>query len=189
MSDDVAFLEATAQAELVRQRKASPRELVDAAIARIERVNPKLNAVIIQRFEKARAEAAAPAVAAGLVPVAHANDGGGSIRIPSSECGLVVLKPSRGRTSLGRDVGEGWGGLSVEHVVARSVRDTAAVLDAVAGYLPGDPYTAPPPARPFRDEVGAAPGKLRVGLLVKAPAGQAEVHPECATAARETARL
>src|SRR5207247_9957378 len=89
---------------------------------------------------------------------------------------------------LGPDAGGGWGGLSVEHVVARSVRDTAAVLDAVAGYLPGDPYTAPPPARPFRDEVGAAPGKLRVGLLVKAPAGQAEVHPECVTAAREAAR-
>src|SRR5204862_132188 len=131
----------------------------------------------------------AAAAAAGLVPVAHANDGGGSIRIPSSECGLVGLKPSRGRTSLGPDVGEGWGGLSVEHVVARSVRDTAAVLDAVAGYLPGDPYTAPPPARPFRDEVGAAPGKLRVGLLVKAPAGQAEGNPDGATAARETARL
>jgi len=131
----------------------------------------------------------AAAVAAGLVPVAHANDGGGSIRIPSSECGLVGLKPSRGRTSLGPDAGEGWGGLSVEHVVARSVRDTAAVLDAVAGYLPGDPYTAPPPARPFRDEAGGPPGRLRVGLLVKAPAGQAEVHPECATAARETARL
>src|SRR2546422_6788318 len=128
----------------------------------------------------------AAAVAAGLVPVAHANDGGGSIRIPSSECGLVGLKPSRGRTSLGPDVGELWAGLTVEHVVARSVRDTAAVLDAVAGYEPGDPYTAPPPARPFRDEVGAPAGRLRVGLLVKAPAGQAEGHPEWATAARET---
>jgi amidase len=131
----------------------------------------------------------AAAVAAGLVPVAHANDGGGSIRIPSSECGLVGLKPSRGRTSFGPDAGEGWAGLSVEHVVARSVRDSAAVLDAVAGYLPGDPYTAPAPARPFAQEVGVPPGRLRVGLLVKAPAGQVEVHPECAAAARETARL
>src|SRR5207249_11543599 len=74
------------------------------------------------------------------------------------------LKPSRGRTSLGPDAGEGWGGLSVEHVVARSVRDTAAVLDAVAGYLPGDPYSAPPPARPFRDEVGSPPDRKSTRL-------------------------
>src|SRR5437763_15112013 len=89
----------------------------------------------------------AAAVAAGLVPVAHANDGGGSIPIPSSECGLVGLKPTRGRTSLGPDAGEGWGGLSVEHEVARSVRDTAAVLGAVDGYLPGGSYTAQTHAR------------------------------------------
>src|SRR5206468_2186763 len=256
MSDDLALLDATTQAELVRQRKVSPRELVDAAIARIERLNPKLNAVVTQRFEKARAEAAAPdlpagpfrgvpfllkdlichsagdpyhagmrllrelrwvepedtylaarfraagfvflgktntpelgpvptteplaygptrnpwdtgrspggssggsaaAVAAGMVPAAHANDGGGSIRIPASECGLVGLKPSRGRTSLGPDIGDSWAGMAVEHVVTRSVRDTAAILDAVSGYMAGDPYTAPPPTRPFRSEVGAAP--------------------------------
>jgi amidase len=84
-----------------------------------------------------------------LVPIAHASDGGGSIRIPASECGLVGLKPSRGRVSLGPDYGEYWGGLVISHVVSRSVRDTAVALDAVAGGMPGDPYFAPPPARPF----------------------------------------
>jgi amidase len=287
MSDDLAFLDATAQAELVRRREASPRELVDAAIARIEKVNPKLNAVIIPLFEKARAQAAAAlpdgpfrgvpfllkdlichsagdpyhagmrllrelrwvepddtylaarfrvaglvlcgrtnvpelgpvpttepvaygptrnpwdptrssggssggsaaAVAAGMVPVAHANDGGGSIRIPASECGLVGLKPSRGRVSFGPDAGEGWAGMSIEHAVTRSVRDSAAILDAIAGYVVGDPYTAPAPVRPFREEVGAPPGALRIGLLVAAPGGQVRVHPDCVAAARDAARL
>ena len=92
----------------------------------------------------------AAAVAARMVAVAHANDGGGSIRIPASECGLVGLKPSRGRTSLGPDYGDVMGGLVAEHVVTRSVRDTAAVLDAVAGPRPGDPYAAPAAGRPVR---------------------------------------
>ncbi len=284
----LASLDATDQAELVRKREASPRELVDAAIARIEKVNPRLNAVITRRFEKARAEAdsralpdgpfrgvpfllkdlvchsagdpyhagmqllrelrwtepadthlaarfraagfvflgktntpelgpvptteplaygptrnpwdtarspggssggSAAAVASGMVPAAHANDGGGSIRIPSSACGLVGLKPSRGRTSLGPDAGETWAGMAIEHAVTRSVRDTAAILDAVAGPAPGDPYTAPPPVRPFREEVGAPPGRLRVGLLTRAPGGQFDVHPDCVAAARDAARL
>jgi amidase len=86
-------------------------------------------------------------------------------------------------------MGEGWAGLSAEHVVTRSVRDTAAVLDAVAGYVPGDPYTAPPPLRPFREEVGATAGRLRIGLLDHAPGGSNTVHPECVAAARNTARL
>src|SRR5438105_14236562 len=110
----------------------------------------------------------AAAVAAGLVPIAHANDGGGSIRIPASECGLVGLKPSRGRVSLGPDAGESWAGAVAEHVVTRSVRDTAALLDAVAGPMPGDPYFAPPPARPFAAEVGLRPGRLRIGLMTRA---------------------
>jgi amidase len=131
----------------------------------------------------------AAAVAAGMVPAAHANDGGGSIRIPASACGLVGLKPSRGRTSLGPDLGEGWAGMSIEHAVTCSVRDSAAILDAVAGYAPGDPYVAPAPARPFREEVGAPPGRLRIGLLARAPGRELPVHPECTAAVREAARL
>jgi amidase len=287
VADDLSSLDATAQAELVRSGEASPVELVDAAIARIEKLNPELNAVIHERFERAREEAAgdlpdgpfrgvpfvvkdlmchqageprhegmaflrdlgwtaqsdtwlaerfraaglvtvgrtntpelgivptteplaygptrnpwdtgrstggssggsAAAVAAGLVPVGHANDGGGSIRIPASECGLVGLKPTRGRTTQGPDVGDAMGGLAVEHVVTRSVRDTAAVLDAVAGPGPGDPYWAPPPARPFLDEVGADPGRLRIGLTTAAPGGMATTHPHCVDAAEGAARL
>src|SRR5436189_3074883 len=288
MSDELALLDATAQAELVRQRHVSPRELVDAAIARIERVNPQLNAVIIQRFEKARAEAAAPdlpdgpfrgvpfllkdlichsagdpyhagmrllrelgwverydthlaarfraagfvflgrtnvpelgpaptteplaygptrnpwdtsrspggssggsaaAVAAGLVPVAHANDGGGSIRIPASCCGLVGLKPSRGRTSLGPDYTAIDDMLGVELCVSRSVRDTAGVLDAVHGRSDGETVSAPAPGRPFSREAGADPGNLRIALLTHNPLDTGEIHADCVAAARETAQL
>src|SRR5262249_19528941 len=113
----------------------------------------------------------AAAVAAGLAPVAHGNDMGGSIRFPASMCGIVGLKPTRARTALGPDFGEYWGPLTHEFVLTRSVRDTAAVLDAVAGPAPGDPYTAPAPNRPYRDEVGAPPGRLRIGFRTRTPAG------------------
>src|SRR4029077_19661627 len=103
------------------------------------------------------------AVAAGLVPAAHASDGGGSIRIPASMCGLVGLKPTRGRMSLGPYGDES--GLSVQHAVTRTVRDTAAMLDATHGPGPGDMAVAPPPARPFLDEVGVEPGRMRIGFL------------------------
>jgi len=285
MSDDFARLDATAQAALVRSRQALPRELVDAAIARIERLNPAVNAVITPLFEKAREAAArapdgpfrgvptllkdlvahsagdpyhggmrflkqlawteaedtyvvsklraagfvflgktntpelgpvpstepiaygptrnpwdrtrtaggssggsAAAVASGMVPLAHGNDGGGSVRIPASACGLVGLKPTRGRTSLGPDLGEYWIGMAVEHGLCRSVRDTAALLDVLAGPMPGDPYFAAPPARPFRDEVGVPPGRLRVGYLDRTPGGQ-PVDPACRTAVQDAARL
>jgi amidase len=285
MAYDLAWLDATAQADLVRRGDVTPAELVDAAIARIERLNPALNAVIHPLFARAREAAQAPAdgpfrgvplllkdlmclsagdpihmgtrflrdlgmvsphdsylaqrfrragfvvvgrtntpelgtlpttesdaygparnpwnvahstggssggsaaaVAAGLVPVAHANDGGGSIRIPASACGVVGLKPSRGRTSFGPDIGDPLGGLACEGVVTRSVRDTAAVLDAIAGPMPGDPYTAPPPARPWADEVGAPPGRLRIGLMTTVPAGVAPLDPACRMAAEEAAR-
>jgi len=288
MTDELARLDATAQADLIRRGELAPHELVDAAIARIEKLNPTLNAVITPLFDKARTQANSPnlpdgpfrgvpfllkdlgchsagdpyhegmrflrnagwvaesdtymaaklraagfiflgktntpelgsvpttepqaygptrnpwdvtrstggssggsaaAVASGMVPVAHANDGGGSIRIPASECGLVGLKPSRGRLSWGPEHGELWQGLAVEHVVSRSVRDTAAILDVVAGPMPGDPYFAPPPARPFREEVGTDPGRLRIGMMTRAPGGVIQVHPDCVAATTETARL
>jgi len=287
MTDDLAALDAVAQAELVRSGQASPAELVDAAIARVEALNPQLNAVIHERFERAREEAAgdlpdgplrgvpmvlkdldgtsagdpyhagtkhlrdrgyvapadtylttklrqaglvivgrtntpelglqpttepeahgptrnpwdldrstggssggsAAAVASRMVPLGHAGDGGGSIRIPASECGLVGLKPSRGRHSLGPDVGESWGGLVSRLVVSRTVRDTATVLDAVHGPMPGDPYTAPPPERPYVDELGADPGALRIGWTATAPDPTVTTHPECVAAVQGAAAL
>src|SRR3954471_3532640 len=281
---DLTWLDATAQAELVRTGEASPKELVEAAIARIDAVNPELDAVIRTRFDEARSAAggelpdgpfrgvpilfkdlgctvageptafgigalkdfpwpvtsylaqqflaagfvplgrtnvpefgttvttepksfpparnpwntghstggssggSAAAVASGMVPVAHANDGGGSIRIPASECGLVGLKPTRARVSQGPLVGEGWAGLTVELVVSKSVRDTAAILEAVHGPAPGDPYHAPPPSRPYTEEGGADPGKLRIGLLTE-PLLEAEPNEVVAAAARDAAGL
>jgi len=286
--DDLAVLDATGQAALVRDGVATPRELVDAALARVDAVNPQLNAVIHRRDERARAEAdagppagpfrgvpimvkdldgtladeplhlgnrllrdlehvpdhdsylfarlraagcvivgktntpelgllptaeshahgpthnpwnlarstggssggSAAAVASGMVPVAHAGDGGGSIRIPASACGLFGLKPSRGRVSLGPDEGEAWAGLVARHVVTRTVRDSAAVLDVIAGAIPGDPYSAPPPARPFLAEVGTEPGPLRIGMMsVGSPAGLVEVDAACTDAAHDAGVL
>ncbi len=290
MSDgtgDHSWMDAHDQAALVASGQASPLELVEAAIARIERLDPELNAVIHPRFDKARAEAAgvlpdgpfrgvpmvvkdlslmtagdpyhagtrfladlgyvadhdtylaerfrragfvivgrtntpelgstittepvvygpsrnpwnpghstggssggsAAAVASGMVAVGHANDGGGSIRIPASACGLVGLKPTRGRVSQGPDHGEGWAGATIEHAVTRTVRDSAAVLDAICGYVPGDPYAAPPPARPFAAEVGADPGRLRIGWYAGPTLGDVTVHPECVAAVEATLAL
>lgn len=288
-------LDACAQAELVRTGQVAPTDLVEAAIARIEQLNPRVNAVVTPLFDRARAQAArgipagpfggvpllvkdflcetagdpyyegsrflrdvgwrspadaplasrfrragfvilgrtnlpefaasattepaafgparnpwnpersaggssggsAAAVAAGMVPVAHANDGTGSIRIPAAACGLVGLKPSRGRTPAGET---GLLGNIVEHVVTRSVRDAAAVLDAVSGPGPGpgSRFAAPAPGRPFREEVGADAGCLRVGFLTHDPLlrgcralrpGVRDADPAGAAAVEDTARL
>jgi amidase len=271
-------------AELIRTRDVSVAEVLEAAIARIERLNPILNAVVTKVYDEARGEVpaldgAAPfagvpfllkdlggaqagvplsagsrffahapapanaeivnrhkraglmilgrtntpefglsattepvlfgptrnpwdlartpggssggsaaAVAARMVPLAHASDGGGSIRIPASCCGLFGMKTTRNRNTLAPYAGEGLAGCSVEHVVSRSVRDSAAALDATAGPAPGDPYYAPPPARPFLDEVGTPPARLRIALTTKAFGG-APVHPDCVAAAEASARL
>jgi len=284
---DLSLLDATAQAELVRSGGASPADLVDAAIDRIEKLNGELNAVIHPLYDRARdavrsglpdgpftgvpivvkdldgtlagapyhagnkalkaarhvatttcalfakleragfvivgkantpeygllpttepeaygpthnpwdvtrspggsSGGSAAAVASGMVPLAHAGDGGGSIRIPASMCGLFGLKPTRGRVSLGPDEHESWAGLVMRHVVTRSVRDSAAVLDVLQGYTTGDWYTAPVPARPYADEVGAPAGKLRIGTLTSAPLGITTVDADCVAAVNEAAKL
>ena len=271
-------------AELVRTREVAATEILEAAIARIERLNPTLNAVVTKVYDAARAEAqaldadapfagvpfllkdlggaqagvplsagsrffahaAAPAdaeivkrhkraglmilgrtntpefglsattepvlfgptrnpwdptrtaggssggsaaaVAVRMVPLAHASDGGGSIRIPAACCGLFGLKTTRNRNTLAPYAGESLAGCSVEHVVSRSVRDSAAALDATAGPAPGDPYFAAPPARPFLAEVGAPPDRLRIALTTKAFGG-APAHPDCVAATEAAARL
>jgi len=282
---DLAALDATAQAALVRSGDATPGELVDAAIARIEKLDPELNAVVHERFDRAREEVrrwepagplagvpfllkdlacpmagepmsdgmraakdarftpasdsflvrrfraaglvvlgrtnspelgllptteprafgptrnpwnpartpggssggAAAAVAAGLVPAAHASDGGGSIRIPASCCGLVGLKTSRGRVSLGPAAGELSRFLSVQFAVTRSVRDAALLLDIAAGEEPGDPVVAPVAAGSYSELARVAPAPLRIGLMTEPPGRATTVHADCVRAAEDVA--
>jgi len=284
LADELAFFDATAQADLVRRGEVQALELVDASISRIESLNPSLNAVITQMFDVARAAARGPlpdgpfrgvpfllkdliasyegvrmasgsvalqdfvpdhdselvrrlkragliilgktntpelgilptteprlfgasrnpwsptrtaggssggsaaAVASGMTPMAHANDGAGSIRIPASCCGVFGLKPTRGRNPLGPDFGDIMSGLVAEHAITRSVRDSAALLDATSAPEVGAPYYAPPPARPFLQEVAANPGRLRIAFRTIAPTG-APVHADCARAVEEAAEL
>jgi amidase len=281
---ELALMDAIAQADLVRSGEVTPLELVDAAIDRIERLNPQVNAVITPLFDQARAAvksslpngpfrgvpfllkdllalyAGAPisagsasmrgfvpdhdselvarlkragliilgktntpefgllptteprlfgptrnpwdttrtpggssggsaaAVACGMVPMAHGNDGGGSLRIPASCCGVFGLKPTRARNPLGPDFGDLMNGLPVEHALTRSVRDSAALLDATSGPDVGDPYWAPPPARPFLREVGADPGRLRIAFTTTSLTG-APIHPDCIRATQDAAKL
>jgi len=280
-------MDATAQAELVSSGEASPLELVDAAIARAERVNPEINAIIHDLSDPAREQAAGElpdgpfrgvpfllkdlgaafageplhlgmsalkeagftspvdttlaqrfraaglieigktntpelgivattepraygatrnpwdtsrspggssggsgaAVAAGIVPMAHANDGGGSIRIPASNNGLVGLKPTRQRISEGPLVGDVMSGVTVELCVSRSVRDTARLLEAVHGPAAGDPYVAPPPLRPYTDELEDESGGLRIGVLDRSLIEGIEVADPCREAVARAVEL
>lgn len=292
--DETAWMDATAQAELIRSGQATAPELVEGAIARIEALNPKLNAVIHERYDAAREDArklareeidrdaqpfagvpillkdlgaamagephhqglrvakeagyraphdsfivghlraagciilgrtncpelgttitteplaygptrnpwntdystggssggSAAAVASGMVSVAHGNDGGGSIRIPASNCGLFGLKPSRGRVSPGPDPQESaWAGSTIDHVLSRTVRDSAAMLDVLAGEMPGDLFVAPPPPRRFAEEVGQAPGSLKIGWLDHPAQDGVAPDPQCRLAVQEARDL
>ena len=130
----------------------------------------------------------AAAVASRIVPMAHGSDGGGSIRIPASCCGVFGLKPTRARVPLGPTQFEGWNGLSVQHALSLSVRDSAALLDASAGPEKGSPYWAPPPERPFLEETKRAAGRLRIAMVLS-PASGASVDSECQKAASDAAKL
>ena len=133
----------------------------------------------------------AAAVAARMVPLAHAGDGGGSIRVPASECGLVGLKPSRGRVSLGPSEGEGWAGFVCRHVVTRTVRDSAAVLDVLAKPMPGDPYgpLLPAPIAGYEATYSNQPGKLKVGLMLQSPGNDFALDPEVLEATKQAGRI
>ncbi|HZO09464.1 MAG TPA: amidase, partial [Myxococcota bacterium] len=145
---------------------------------------PTHNPWDLERSSGGSSGGSAAAVAAGLVPVAHANDGAGSIRIPAAWCGVVGLKPSRGRVPVEpTSIGRSFAGFAI----TRSVRDAAALLDAVHGHEPGDLFRVPPPPRSYVEELGADPGSLRVGLLTRAPG--AVVHDDCRSGAEEVARL
>src|SRR5204862_4855355 len=132
---------------------------------------PTRNPWDLSRISGGSSGGAAAAVGARMLPMAHATDGFGSIRAPAACCGLVGFKPTRARNTMAPYLGEGLGGLSVEHAVTLTVRDSAALLDATAGAAPGDPYLAPTPARPYREEIGAPPGVLRIAYTSQAPNG------------------
>ena len=151
-------------------------------------VGPTRNPWSPTRIAGGSSGGAAAAVAAGVIPAAHASDGGGSIRIPASCCGLFGLKPSRGRTPMGPFRTEGWGGLSTQHAITRTVRDSAALLDATHGVEPGSRYAAPSPEDTFLAHVGRDPRPLRIALM-RSPASGAPVDAACLAALDETAKL
>ena len=150
------------------------------------RFGPTRNPWDLGRTPGGSSGGAGAAVAAGMLPLAHGADGGGSIRTPAACCGLVGLKAQRNRISRGPDLGEHW--LSTNGVLTRTVAETAALLDVMAGYEPGDASWAPPPAEPFADAAARAPGKLRVGVTTVSPV-DAPVDPACATSAHDAAKL
>ncbi|MBX3146169.1 MAG: amidase [Gemmatimonadales bacterium] len=149
---------------------------------------PTRNPWDLSRTSGGSSGGSAAAVAAGIVPIASGGDGGGSIRIPASCCGLFGLKPSRGRIPTGPDAGEYWHGAVVEHVLTRSVRDSAAVLDAIHGADPGAPYLITDPERPYLEEVSRDPGQLRIAVTAHPFLG-GSVHPDCRAALEDAARL
>jgi amidase len=167
--------------------KTNTPELGILPVTEPDRFGPARNPWNPSRTPGGSSGGSASALASGMVPIAHANDGGGSIRIPASCCGLVGLKGTRGRISLA-PLGEFVGGIAIEGVLSHTVRDTAAAFDILSGYEPGDPYWAPEPSAPFVEAVDRDPGKLRIAFSAVAPNGVA-VDDACVEATNETAQL
>ena len=173
---------------LVVVGKTNTPELGVTPVTEPELHGPTRNPWDLQRTSGGSSGGSGAAVAAGVVPMAHGGDGGGSIRIPSACCGLFGLKPTRARNPMGPDSSEGWSGYVVEHVLSRSVRDSAGVLDVTAGPEPTSLYYAPSTARPFAQEVGAPPGTLKVGFTLKGAMPSKE-NPECRAAVEDVVGL
>ena len=184
---DSSIVRRVREAGFVIVGKTNTPELGFAVTTEPEAYGPTHNPWDAARTSAGSSGGSAAAVAAGLVPAAGASDGGGSIRMPASACGLVGLKTSRGRVSVGPHSGEQGAGRAVDGCLTRTVRDSAAILDVLAGPEGGDPVVAPPPSRPFSDEVGSPPGRLRVGFRTDGLLGP--VHAECAAAVEGAARL
>jgi amidase len=176
------------RAGLVMLGKTNTPEFGMAPACEPWRFGPTANPWDVSRSTSGSSGGSAAAVAAGMVPVAHGNDMGGSIRYPASACALFGLKPTRARNPLGPRYGDVVSGAACEHVLTRSVRDSAAILDATAGPARGDPYWAPPPRRPFLDEVGVNPGRLRIAYSPTTPEGPLG-HPDCLAALDDAAAL
>ena len=176
------------RAGLVLVGKTNVPEFGLAPVTESEALGPCRNPWDLTRTPGGSSGGSAAAVAAGLAPMANATDGGGSIRIPASCCGLVGLKPTRGRTPSGPFAGEIWRGFSACHALTRSVRDCAALLDATQGADVGAPYEIKAPQRPYLDEVGAAPGKLRIAYTASPLLARA-VHPDCVAGVEATVAL
>lgn len=187
-TEDSTLVERYKRAGLVIFGKTTTPELALAASTESSHCGTTRNPWNLSRTAGGSSGGAAAAVAAGIVPVAHAGDGGGSIRIPASCCGLFGFKPTRARTPAGPHAGEGWGSLSVNHVVSRSVRDSAAALDATHGPAAGDPYHAPKPDSTFLSQVGAPVERLKVALQ-RVPLSGVPVEAECMRAAEDAAWL
>jgi amidase len=184
---DTALVRRLREAGAIIVGKTNTPELGILPVTEPDRFGPCRNPWDTSRTTGGSSGGSAAAVASGMVPIAHANDGGGSIRIPASCCGLVGLKATRGRVSLS-PLGEFAGGLAIEGVVSHTVRDTAVALDVLAGYEAGDPYCAPDPSAPFVDAVDRDPGTLRIAFTTASPNG-VPVDEACVLAVREAAEL